>query len=921
MRRFQISSVRNLNFGVHHEMTLNELAHDFVCVYGVNESGKTTLAEFLQWSIGGPAGDASNALRFLSTGDSEIVNGQLRAQIDGNDFDVEAKFRVLRRGTPNDLRKANYLGRDLDAAAIAKDLGDVVPDDYGLINRLRGTELGMGGEADSFSNLFTSIAIGSTSSSTNPREALKQLGARSNSLSTDINKLKKSRKDLEAEVRRVKTRPDELAGLERELQEQEAKGEGLREKIAAIARQKGLLERAKEIRPKDEALRMAEATLKRLGPMSDSWRDVARSATVFQAAHDAVSDQEAAIATLTGRFEDERSKLGLPASAFDNQTFSLLDRNRLQDAKVETARCETNLSDAIHSHSEIQQAIDALAPRIDHDASEIGIDSSTFPRLVGNESAIRELIGSATLWSRSESVVSGATSTQAGLQSRLATLTGTPTSRFPAKNGRSKTATRVVTALITALFIGGLVAAVLNVYASIALLALAVLVAVLNPRTAGKEGDSDADYAQVRKEFAEATGKLEEQRTEATREREKFTDGLAHFGIAIPADPSNAENFVKRLADLSKLVTEMTSKRESLDSEEDRISSMQKLAEDAASDLQRLLLDRHVQFVPPSEFFDDWLIGYEAASHASIQLRQKEAALVGLVAQRDQFVEPVRPDLEALSPDQILAKIRGKETLLIEIEQAEKEQKDAVIPIDALGDLRDEVMGLLESHIDLESLESESQYLENQSKGLDAERVAAIMHCTNLEREVDELLQSEKLADLLGEQSGIDEDLLDLEMQLDVVDRSKSILSRVIDKYESDNQDPLIKQAQRLIEEVVPGWGSLLFRRDESGKVLIERRDDVARLEDSKLSYGARALLYLALRIAFVRSDGDRRGIALPILCDDPLVHLDDDRRDGALKLLAATSATHQVILFTCDQRTRDQAGVAGANIVNLVKT
>jgi uncharacterized protein YhaN len=39
------------------------------------------------------------------------------------------------------------------------------------------------------------------------------------------------------------------------------------------------------------------------------------------------------------------------------------------------------------------------------------------------------------------------------------------------------------------------------------------------------------------------------------------------------------------------------------------------------------------------------------------------------------------------------------------------------------------------------------------------------------------------------------------------------------------------------------------------------------------------------------------------------------------LKLLAATSATHQVILFTCDQRTRDQAGVAGANIVNLVKT
>jgi hypothetical protein len=287
-------------------MTLNELAHDFVCVYGVNESGKTTLAEFLQWSIGGPAGDASNALRFLSTGDSEIVNGQLRAQIDGNDFDVEAKFRVLRRGTPNDLRKANYLGRDLDAAAIARDLGDVVPDDYGLINRLRGTELGMGGEADSFSNLFTSIAVGSTSSSTNPREALKQLGARSNSLSTDIKKLEKSRRDLEAEVRRVRTRPDELAGLERKLQEEKAKALTLHEKTGIIARQKSLFERAKEILPKNEALRKAEAALNRLGPMSDSWRDVARSATVFQAAHDAVSTMERDIAELSGRFEDER---------------------------------------------------------------------------------------------------------------------------------------------------------------------------------------------------------------------------------------------------------------------------------------------------------------------------------------------------------------------------------------------------------------------------------------------------------------------------------------------------------------------------------------------------------------------------------------------------------------------------------------
>jgi uncharacterized protein YhaN len=53
-------------------------------------------------------------------------------------------------------------------------------------------------------------------------------------------------------------------------------------------------------------------------------------------------------------------------------------------------------------------------------------------------------------------------------------------------------------------------------------------------------------------------------------------------------------------------------------------------------------------------------------------------------------------------------------------------------------------------------------------------------------------------------------------------------------------------------------------------------------------------------------------------LCDDPLVHLDDNRRPGAMALLADAARTHQVLLFTCDTSTATLAQQNGAHVVTL---
>jgi uncharacterized protein YhaN len=145
-------------------------------------------------------------------------------------------------------------------------------------------------------------------------------------------------------------------------------------------------------------------------------------------------------------------------------------------------------------------------------------------------------------------------------------------------------------------------------------------------------------------------------------------------------------------------------------------------------------------------------------------------------------------------------------------------------------------------------------------------------------------------------------------------------LSDVIERYENENQDPVVLSASALVSKVVPDWGTIRFSRSEDGKgtPILERNGSDGRLNDKLLSDGGRALMYLALRIAFAQKDAERRGIALPLICDDPLVHFDDERSESAIALLAEVSQAHQVLLFTCERRTRDIAKSLGARVLEI---
>ncbi len=73
------------------------------------------------------------------------------------------------------------------------------------------------------------------------------------------------------------------------------------------------------------------------------------------------------------------------------------------------------------------------------------------------------------------------------------------------------------------------------------------------------------------------------------------------------------------------------------------------------------------------------------------------------------------------------------------------------------------------------------------------------------------------------------------------------------------------------------------------------------------MSVGTADALYLALRLASLKHQL-RHGHPIPLVIDDCLIQLDDQRAVAALQLLSDLSETTQVILFTHHRHLLDLA-------------
>jgi uncharacterized protein YhaN len=282
------------------------------------------------------------------------------------------------------------------------------------------------------------------------------------------------------------------------------------------------------------------------------------------------------------------------------------------------------------------------------------------------------------------------------------------------------------------------------------------------------------------------------------------------------------------------------------------------------------------------------------------------------------ILAPVATDIMGLSWSVINNILSENEDLTEKIKIAQQNFRDSNIEVSAAGMDKPEIREILETYTSIEALEDRELSLTDNITGMNAERDRHITRRTEINGEIKEKQAMEILPSLLLQLGECEESLEETARDHKASELASAMLDEMINRFERDNQDPLIQEAQQIISRVVPNWGSLMYSRDAAGKVLLERDGTGGKLIDSRLSDGGRSLLYLGIRLAFANKDAEKRGICLPLICDDPFIHFDDERTDASIKMFKSIAEQHQVILFTCEESTRDMARAQGAHIIEI---
>ncbi|TWT83506.1 hypothetical protein CA13_49710 [Planctomycetes bacterium CA13] len=128
------------------------------------------------------------------------------------------------------------------------------------------------------------------------------------------------------------------------------------------------------------------------------------------------------------------------------------------------------------------------------------------------------------------------------------------------------------------------------------------------------------------------------------------------------------------------------------------------------------------------------------------------------------------------------------------------------------------------------------------------------------------------------------------------------LLQQAIDHYRQENSGPVLRLASGIFQRLTLGeYESLKVDFDARGKAMLfgvrnaEAEPDVPA---NAMSTGTADALYLSLRLASIDHQLSR-GHALPLIVDDCMVNLDDERSKASLVTLSELSSRTQVILFT----------------------
>ncbi len=211
-------------------------------------------------------------------------------------------------------------------------------------------------------------------------------------------------------------------------------------------------------------------------------------------------------------------------------------------------------------------------------------------------------------------------------------------------------------------------------------------------------------------------------------------------------------------------------------------------------------------------------------------------------------------------------------------------------------DLKNIVISQLEMTSDeRENLDHELQsMLEEQQKEID-----------DLQDEINDLAARRKMVEATSELpelrtklASTRAEISELEIEIAMLRVQESILDRLAKIRNSSALPRLESRLREIALAAAPDWENTRF---DSEKDEFYVRQNGKEIRDNELSAGALSLLFMAIRLAIIlEEDSKDDAIKIPLLCDDPLLHLDENRTRNTFEMMVRESNDRQTIYFTC---------------------
>lgn len=927
MNNFKILALKGLHFGRFTNRAIDDLGHSFIVVHGANESGKSTLTEFLTWMTGGPVGKATDAQRFGEP--DQVLSGRLIAELNGQPVDIEGKFKVKKTGTPNDVRTGTVGTASITAREVMAQLGHLQADDYAFIYRFIGPILHDTESSENFESILSQFAIGSAVTDINPATIAKDLLRDADSAKSEAKRLLTAIKEIDTKIREAELSPKRLSEIEDELERIENRLQEISESGILRARHMEYLRLAISSFDKNEEVRKLQSQFNSLATPAPEWRDAVKNVADIKRELGEAKALAASLSSAQDQLVRQASQIGLAVGELESKSLTLDQKGQVQTAG-------DALKEARSAHQVAQSTFDSGANTIREKMSAVRDAAHNLGITTDAASSISAVIGT---WNQlNNAAVTWKNAHAAALQQQDISEKADEAVRAAREQVEIEekrvgpdaptVSKRNDLPIVAGIALMGLAAGAFwqgALVISALLIAVVVGVSLRRSRASGGALVSTSDALQAaRLRLSDAQSAANSARESAARARidadtaqEVFAGHLFAFGVALPT-VELAQDVCVRINEAAQAVQHLRDAETAqrlVEGTADQAKDAENLAQ---THFDSVLSSCGITYAGSLDQLSTWLDAYFAclASVKNVNdirhsLTEKESSV------QARFAGAITPGTD-LYTDRLLDDLTHQTKVSHDYEDLGKRLAEAQNEARAAVGNNEEVQELLKSANTQAELQVQLDALILENKDQETQRDGLVENRTELRKEKEAIEQKEFINALSLEKSEKEEQREELLAQHEIFATAAKTLSEVINEFQAKNQGPLITRANEIINRVVPGYGDLVYTTDESGKPLIERVNDSDRLRTSKLSTGSRALAYLALRLAFVEADHAKRGVALPVLCDDPLVHVDDKRAPEVIKILQQASLKRQVILFTCHEDTRDLAVAAGAHAVTL---